>query len=105
MAVVVYYATGTGNVADQVLVRPPGVAEGDCRDYRYLCSVTNTQIGLVGLMCFFPVAYFMLFCFYLRQAFNRLRNEPYSDFKIGNLLVRLMVSALMPLLCMPGYLF
>ena len=92
VAVVVYYATGAGNLPTAPLRRPPGVAEGDCRRYEYNCSVNHTQIGLVGVMCFFPVLYFVVFCFYLRQAFVRLKHEPYADFKIGNLLVRLKVS-------------
>ena len=102
VAVVVYYATGAGNTTDIVLQRPPGVAEGDCRHYIYHCSVTSTQMGLIGIMIFFPVLYFVVFCVYLRQAFLRLRKEPYSDFKIGNLLVRLMVGPpdMLCMLCM-----
>ena len=92
VAVCVYYATGTGNTIADPEIRPPGVPLGDCERYEFICTVTSTQIGLVGVMCFFPVLYFLTFCFYLRQAFSRLQSQPYSDFKIDNLLVRLAVS-------------
>ena len=32
------------------LYRPPGVAEGDCSDYILNCSLSNTQLGLVGAL-------------------------------------------------------
>lgn len=74
--------------------------EGDCKAYTYNCSTNDLQLGINGLMLFFPVTYFFTFCFYLRQAFRRLEKQPYSDFKIGNLLVRLMVRQLpSPSLC------
>lgn len=92
VAVVVYYATGAGNTTSQVLTRPAGVAEGDCKNYTYVCTVTHLQIGLIAIMVFFPILYFCVFSFYLRQAFVRLRQEPYSDFKMGNLIIRLKVS-------------
>lgn len=91
VAVVIYYATGSGNITPNVLVRPPGVAEGDCKHYNYTCHVKHLQIGLVGIMVAFPVLYFLVFSFFLRQAFVQLRQQPYADFKIGNLVVRLKV--------------
>ncbi|KAK9807443.1 hypothetical protein WJX73_007832 [Symbiochloris irregularis] len=86
----IFYATGSGSSSIQIY-RPANVAEGDCKHYIYNCSITNVQMGLVGLMLFFPVLYFFIFCLYLRRAFAALSNEPYSDFKVGNLLIRLMV--------------
>ncbi|KAK9813862.1 hypothetical protein WJX73_002319 [Symbiochloris irregularis] len=86
-----HYASGSGNNVNSGIRRPAGVPLGDCKNYVYDCSITRLQIGLVGLMLAFPVFYFVIFCIYLRQAFVHLKDQPYSDFKIGNLIVRLMV--------------
>ncbi|KAK9807450.1 hypothetical protein WJX73_008432 [Symbiochloris irregularis] len=91
VAVVTVYATGTGNYPNSGAFRPPDVAVGDCKNYVYNCSTKPLQIGVNGIMLTFPVLFFVVFCVYLRQAFRRLKHQPYSDFKIGNLLVRLMV--------------
>ena len=96
IATCTYYGAGLGDTAKEPLVRPPGVAVGDCKNYIYLCGDNSIQMGLVSSMVLWPVVYLALLSLLLRSAFVRLRREPYSDFKMSNLIVRLQVKHTLP---------
>ncbi|KAK9837540.1 hypothetical protein WJX84_004530 [Apatococcus fuscideae] len=70
------------------LVAPPDNG-GDCTSWRFDCTVNATTQGLIALILFFGACWFALWLYLLYRSKGHLFRQPYSDFKMANLSLRI----------------
>ncbi|EIE21258.1 hypothetical protein COCSUDRAFT_57160 [Coccomyxa subellipsoidea C-169] len=85
--VVYWYVSGRGDASNPPVI-PPGL-EGSCDYWQYDCHTTDLQQGLIGILVVIAYGYFFMYLYYIGRAYYILRGLPYTQFKMGNLMVRL----------------
>ena len=72
---------------------PGHFVQEDCGDsIEFFCRAPNTSLGLVSIMLFFALLYFVLYCYFIARAFIQLKTRSASEFRLANLIVRLQVQ-------------
>ncbi|KAK9902044.1 hypothetical protein WJX75_002353 [Coccomyxa subellipsoidea] len=87
MLVLYWYVSGRGDASKPTVI-PPGL-ENNCDDWLYSCITTPVQQGLIGILVAIGYVYFFLYLYFIGKAYLILRGLPYTQYKMGNLMVRL----------------
>lgn len=70
----------------------PAHCQGSLVLSREGCAASTVEHVFVGLLMLASLCYFACWIFCIYRSKSMLNRKPYSDFKIGNLILRIQVS-------------